>query len=221
MAIAQRLDFVFQFKEPVHSNRWGCQVSRILEGFVLTSSCEGWVTHSIRLFPLSCHILAHRYVITFRMSSTTSMLRSAERSSEHAALGLTQTQILWTMTKPIYTNAATRASARAQVVWTHVRASGDDISVSHWRRGQSWAAERIQASERHCLLLQWNSFYTTEWGGLVFGKYRVLITIGTPATLPDLSRLSWCLPVNVAIEPLLPPRPVLSQCCSIHYSPLI
>jgi hypothetical protein len=37
MAIAQRLDFVFQFKEPVHSNRRGCQVSRLLEGFVLTS----------------------------------------------------------------------------------------------------------------------------------------------------------------------------------------
>jgi hypothetical protein len=41
MTIAQRLDFVFQFKEPVHSNRWGCQVSWLVEGFVLTSSGEG------------------------------------------------------------------------------------------------------------------------------------------------------------------------------------
>jgi hypothetical protein len=74
MAIAQRLDFVFQFKEPVHSNWRGCQVSRLLEGFVLTSSREGWVTHSIRLFPLSCNILAHRCVITFRMSSSSHTL---------------------------------------------------------------------------------------------------------------------------------------------------
>jgi hypothetical protein len=40
---AQRLDFVFQFKKkPVHSNRLGCQVSRPIEGFEITSFREGY-----------------------------------------------------------------------------------------------------------------------------------------------------------------------------------
>jgi hypothetical protein len=38
MTHAQSLDLVFQFKGPVHSNRRGCQFSRLVEGFVLTSS---------------------------------------------------------------------------------------------------------------------------------------------------------------------------------------
>jgi hypothetical protein len=41
MTHAQRLDFVFQIKEPVHSNRRGCQVSQLVEGFMLISSREG------------------------------------------------------------------------------------------------------------------------------------------------------------------------------------
>jgi hypothetical protein len=37
MAHAQRLDFVFQRKGPVHSNRRGCQLSQALAGEVCTS----------------------------------------------------------------------------------------------------------------------------------------------------------------------------------------
>jgi hypothetical protein len=37
----QRPDFVFQGKGPVHSNRRGCHFSRLVEGFVFTSSREG------------------------------------------------------------------------------------------------------------------------------------------------------------------------------------
>lgn len=117
-----------------------------------------------------------------------------------------------------YTNEITQA----QVMWTHLRERGDCISVLHRRRGLSWAAERLQTSEkRRYFLVQCNSFHTTDRCWLIFGKYRVRIPIGIPATLPDISRFSQYLPVNVAMGLLLPPRSVLSQCCSIHYSPLI
>jgi hypothetical protein len=41
MARAQRLDFVFQIKGPVHSNRRGCQVSQAVSGEV----CTSWLLH--------------------------------------------------------------------------------------------------------------------------------------------------------------------------------
>jgi hypothetical protein len=41
MAHAQRLDFVFQRKGPVHSNRRGCQLSQAVAGEV----CTPWLLH--------------------------------------------------------------------------------------------------------------------------------------------------------------------------------
>jgi hypothetical protein len=55
LALAQRLDFVFQRKGPVHSNRRGCQVSQTLADKVYTSSrgdciiCSKYVDHSLEM----------------------------------------------------------------------------------------------------------------------------------------------------------------------------
>jgi hypothetical protein len=54
MAQAQRLDFVFQRKGPVHSNRRGCQLSQPLAGEVYTSSSTaGPAVTCLSLFSLA------------------------------------------------------------------------------------------------------------------------------------------------------------------------
>jgi hypothetical protein len=54
-----------------------------------------------------------------------------------------------------------------------------------------------------------------DWCGLVFGKYRVRIPIGTPATLPDFSRFSQSLPTNSGWH-FFPSAPQFITHCSFN-----